>query len=253
MNVTDDNRMEFTAHNIALPDGSYTMSAERGPFEDSGRCRAAVTAIESALGNGDRSRVRVADLGALEGGYAVALARRGFDVTGIEGRSINIAKCRLVEERCAWPNLRFVHDDIRHLDRYGPFDAVVCAGVLYHLDEPARFLEHVGRCTRRLVVIETHYADDREPPGVTLGPWTTHDGRRGRWYNEWPEDTPPEAIEASVWASIGNSRSFWLGKPALLDAIRAAGFTNVAEPPIEGADAEDEVRLVRTLLVATRP
>ena len=125
--------------------------------------------------------------------------------------------------------------------------------MLYHLDEPARFLEHVGRCTRRLVVIETHYADDRQPPGVELGPWTTNEGRRGRWYGEWPEDAPPEAVEANVWASIGNSRSFWLEKGALLDAVRTAGFPAIVEPPIEGADAADEERLVRTLLFATRP
>ncbi len=157
-----------------------------------------------------QSGATVADLGCLSGAYAVAFARAGYLVTGIEARPENIEQCekRLAAEPL--PGLRFIQDDVRNLADHGPFDAVFCCGLLYHLDEPVKFLTLLGQVTTRLLIIQTHFA--RTASAV-------NEDREGIWTEE------PE----SPWAAWGNARSFWLTKPDLLAAVQDAGFDLVFE------------------------
>jgi SAM-dependent methyltransferase len=223
--------MEFTAHNIELPDGSQTMPGEP-LLRDWGICRAALrtlrllTPIEEGA-----DPPRVADLGCLEGGYAVEFARAGYDVVGIEGRRSNVEKCEFVADRLRLPNLRFVCDDARNIRAYGTFDAVFCCGLLYHLDAPVSFLHELSGVTRRVLMLQTHYAtpDDESWNRFRLSPLTEHEGHLGRWYTEWEPDTPPEQVETMAWSAVGNSSSFWLEKRHLLQAMMEAGFPIVCE------------------------
>jgi 2-polyprenyl-3-methyl-5-hydroxy-6-metoxy-1,4-benzoquinol methylase len=88
--------LAFTAHNTELPDGSQTL---RGRELTAGSvvCQAALRELALAFPEGP-ANVRVADLGCLEGGYAAAFARAGYDVTGFEARLENFLCCRYVEE-----------------------------------------------------------------------------------------------------------------------------------------------------------
>jgi hypothetical protein len=132
-------------------------------------------------------------------------------------------------------NLRFVNDDVRNIGAYGPFDAVFCSGLLYHLDRPVEYLATLFRNTRRLLILQTHYAARRRPPKWKMYPpykfsrVVTHEGRRGRWYREYRESTSNEKVEARIWASYGNPRSFWLTKEHLLQTLRDVGFSVVYE------------------------
>lgn len=47
----------------------------------------------------ERRKLRVVDLGCLEGGYAVEFAKLGFDTLGIDAREENIQKCNYVKKR----------------------------------------------------------------------------------------------------------------------------------------------------------
>jgi len=195
--------MAFTAHNIRLPDGSETLPGV--PLTaDTGICQAALRDLKLALPGGGR----IADVGCLEGGYAAEFARAGYDVVGVEVRAVNMANCQRIAEALDLPNLRFVRDDARNLHRHGGFDAVFCCGLLYHLDGPVAFLNMLGKITRRLLILQTHYSDR---------PGTENEGRRGHWYQDDP-------AADSRWGSWGNQRSFWLAIPDLCDAIRCAGF-----------------------------
>ena len=198
----------FTAHNIALPDGSETLPGVT-LVADTGICRAALRAFGLFLHPG----ARIADLGCLEGGYAVAFARAGYRVTGIEARASTYARGREVAAAVALPGLKFSHSDVRDMERHGEFDGVFCCGLLYHLNEPASFLALLGKVTRRVLVVQSHYA---------AYPETVHDGRRGRWEHD-------SGDEGVAWGSHGNAASFWLGKPDLLAAMRDAGFGCVFE------------------------
>jgi len=200
----------FTAHNTELDDGSQTLPG-RPLLAGNGTCRAALRDLELAFP--DRALhgrpVTVADLGCLEGGYSVAFARAGYDVTGYEARAENIACCRYVMDRVALPGLAFVKADVRDVvvqAREGEWDAVFCCGLLYHLDDQVAFLNGLGKATGRLLIVQSHVATE---------PDAEHEGYRGRWVAEQNRNR---------WAAWRNERSFWLSKEALLAAIQAAGF-----------------------------
>jgi SAM-dependent methyltransferase len=223
--------LQFTAHNIELPDGSTTMLGEP-LLRDWGICRAALRTLGLVVPIPERANPpRVADLGCLEGGYAVEFARAGYDVLGIEGRRSNVDKCEYVAAALELPNLSFACDDVRSIRSYGAFDAVFCCGLLYHLDRPTSFLRELAAVTRRVLLLQTHYAtrEDESWNRFRLSPMTTHEGRLGRWYKEWEPDTSPKEVEGLAWSAVGNSSSFWLEKRHLLQAMIEAGFPIVCE------------------------
>lgn len=154
----------------------------------------------------------VADLGSLYGAYTLEFARAGYQATGIEARPENIEAARRLGTGI--PNLRYIQDDVRNIEDYGPFDAVFCCGLLYHLDEPARFLKLLGQVTHRVLIVQTHFAADWLATGE-------NEGYPGLWYGEQGPENP--------WAAWGNQRSFWIRKPELFAAAQDAGFGLVME------------------------
>lgn len=222
--------MEFSAHNIDLPGGERTRGPKEVLLREQGICPAVMRSLCAAFPPDARSSSRVADLGCLEGGYTVEFARAGFDAVGIEAREANIAKCEYVAKKLALENLRFVRDDVRNLEKHGVFDAIFCCGLLYHLDQPGEFIETLSRCTRRLLILQTHYAvPDRDPIGIRLSPMAVNEGMAGRWYDEWPEGSSDEVQQKLLWASVGNARAFWPTKGELLQKLREAGFVAIYE------------------------
>ncbi len=198
---------EFIAHNVVLPSGAETKPGVT-PVAQTGICRTALAILAEHFP--DPEGVTVADLGCLEGGYAAAFAQAGYTVTGVDARAENLECAAFVADALGLPNLSFELADVRDLD--GEFDAVFCCGLLYHLDEPAAFLRLLGRVTRRLLIVQSHYS---------LAGDVVNEGYRGHWYPE-PGDRQ---------SSYGNRLSFWLRKPDLLAAMEAAGF--------EAAERED--------------
>jgi SAM-dependent methyltransferase len=211
--------LTFTAHNIRLDDGTRTMPGT-DPFESHPWFLAAARCLRAIYPAGFGG-LRIADPGCLEGGYAVEFARMGFgEVIGIEARESNLAKCRAVKAAVDLPALRFVCDDARNLEHYGPFDAVLCSGLLYHFDEPRAFLNMFGRATKRVAIINTHFATEApQAEKFALSQMTENEGLPGRWYGE----------SDGAWASHGNPRSFWIRREHLIQAIHDSGFPMVFE------------------------
>ncbi len=211
--------MTFTAHNFELTPGNWTLpgAPEIGTEPLSASY---LRTIRQFCPPG----ARVADLGCLEGGYSVMLARAGYEVVGVEGQPDNFDTCRRVAEQVGLDNLSFVQDDVRNLGAHGNFDAVLCAGLLYHLDQPVAFLRELGRLTGRLLILPTNFATVEGRELATFGDLldadlSAHEGRRGRWFGEVP----------GPWSSLGNARSFWLERDDLLRTMIDAGFPTVFE------------------------
>ena len=99
---------------------------------------------------GDKRKLRLADVGCLEGGYATEFARMGFGVLGIEVRESNIAACNYVKSKTDLPNLEFVRDNALNIAKHGVFDAVFCCGLFYHFDRPKQYLETLSSVTNKL-------------------------------------------------------------------------------------------------------
>lgn len=162
--------LTFTAHNILFPDGSETL--RRQPLlEESPRCQAALRILREHVPAERAKAARVADLGCLEGGYAVAFARAGYDTLGIEARADNFARCQYVAARAGLAQLSFEKADVRSWASHQGDDhwhAVYCGGLLYHLEYPVVFLRDLGRLTRRLLIVDTHFTanpDAEDPDG----------------------------------------------------------------------------------------
>ena len=221
---------QFTAHNIELPDGRQTIP-NFGLIAEGGVCQATLRTLQTVFRPEQVGATSVVDLGCLEGGYTVAFARAGFQATGIEVRDLNMAACRYVERELHLDNLRFIQDDARNVSRHGPFDAVFCCGLLYHLDQPRAFLETLSQSTRQVLILQTHVAED-ELPGAhasLLSPLTTHEGNLGRWYQEFAEESSPKEVEEARWSSWGNRRSFWIERHHLRQNLLDVGFDRVFE------------------------
>jgi hypothetical protein len=248
--------MEFTSHNIRLNDGTKTLGDKQILLSDSQVWRSIKNSIDLFMPGTreDRSKLRVVDTGCLEGGYTVEFAKMGFQALGIEAREENIAKCNYVKSKLDLPNLSFATDDVKNLDKYGQFDISLCYGLLYHLDEPVKFLKLLANRTNKILFLNTHYAPERDyrynlgklnsyliaplekrkiikehQRNYRLSPITTNEGRRGRWFQEWTPNLDKKKIEKSLWASYSNYRSFWLCKKELTNVLQEVGFTTVFE------------------------
>lgn len=88
---------------------------------------------------------RILELGALEGGHTIGLARQpGIEsVLGVEGREANLERARLVQELYEVSNIEFAQANLEQirLADFGQFDAIYCCGLLYHLPEPWKLVE----------------------------------------------------------------------------------------------------------------
>jgi SAM-dependent methyltransferase len=208
--------LTFTAHNVALADGRETL---RGTTltEETDRCRMALAVLMKHVPPARARAARVADLGCLEGGYAVAFARAGYDVTGVEARAENFARCQYVAGHVnLGPRLEFARSDVMTwAARQGKdhWDAVYCGGLLYHMEHPVNFLrQYLWPITRRLLIVESHFALDPQD--------LDDEGYRGTWHIE---------DLRHPWAAWKNERSFWLSRDELVRAMRDAGFSRVEE------------------------
>jgi hypothetical protein len=243
--------LNFTAHNIRLDDASRTK-ADGVPMEVHPWFLAARRVLDAAF-PGDRQHLRIADLGCLEGGYTVEFARLGFQALGLDVREANIQACRYVQSKVNLPQLDFVRDDVWNIEKYGVFDAIFCCGLFYHLDRPREFLDLLSRVTKRVLILQTHFAEAGDSPSFIhprrlrrlvsrilplkntattthkLSFLTKHEGLPGRWFPEFRNERAFRDRENRRWASWNNRASFWIQREYLIQAIRDAGFDLVLE------------------------
>jgi SAM-dependent methyltransferase len=229
----------WTAHNVRLtPEivtipGAPELSATNLHWK-------AIERFLKALYRGRLEGLRAADLGCNEGGFALALAQQGAEVVGVEARADNIAKCRLLADHFALPNLRFEQADVKGFSRaaYGRFDVVLALGILYHLDDPVAWLRQVAEATGAVLYVDTHFAPvddaalDALEPGLlgALGPMARRTSagweHEGRWFHEYDTEAQREGMP---WASFSNADSFWLTRQSLFRTLHHCGFDAVLE------------------------
>jgi SAM-dependent methyltransferase len=152
---------------------------------------------------------RVLELGCLEGGQTVELARRGYQVTAVEGRSENIKRARWIHRLLAVDaTLLAANLEEVPLREFGRFDVVFCTGLLYHLPRPWEMIQQFPTVAPRLF-LSTHYAEHEEE---------AINGIAGCWYTELGREDPLSGL---------SGRSYWPTKAALLDLLRASGYKQI--------------------------
>jgi 2-polyprenyl-3-methyl-5-hydroxy-6-metoxy-1,4-benzoquinol methylase len=226
----------WTGHNIPLSATESTISPDiplMANDERTSTIKALVRRFLDASGP-----LRVADLGALEGGLSFEMAREGWEVTGFEGRPSNFEKAELIRAYFGLDNLRFALRDVKSLDRGrdGLFDVILCCGLLYHLDNPFAFLETLTTVLSPdgLLFLDTHVAPDAHAARFGTheahlsAPATLEQGAHtyeGRWFTE------PQGghVLEQQWSAVSNERSFWPFRRELIRGVWHAGFHAVME------------------------
>lgn len=219
----------FTSHNIVLDDGVLTRPESKLTISEEPWFKSAKRALEMVF-PGNKRKFSIVDLGCLEGGYSVEFARMGFNALGVEVRQSNFDACTFVKQRTNLPNLRFVKDDVLNVGKYGPFNAVFCCGLLYHLDKPRAFIKTVSEITSHIVIIQTHFATAKAANKFGLSDLIQHDGAQGRWYHEYQQGIASDHLDHQLrWASWSNPASFWMTREWILQTLLDAGFDMVFE------------------------
>jgi SAM-dependent methyltransferase len=113
------------------------------------------------LFGGSLSGKRVLDLGCNAGYWSLRAVQSGSDfVLGIDGRQMHIDQANFVfdVEQVDSSRYEFVRGDVYATDlaANGPFEIVLCLGLLYHVSDPATLIEKIGELNTELLVIDTN-------------------------------------------------------------------------------------------------
>ena len=154
--------MNFSAHNILLNNNKKTLGNDKILLSDSPVLKAVKKIITSFIIHEHWNEMTAVDLGCMEGGYSVELARMGFNTLGIDARKQNLLRAIYVKGNTCPNKMNFVLDDVRNLSKYGSFDVALCFGLLYHMDKPAEFLKIVSGCTKKILILHSFYAPEKD-------------------------------------------------------------------------------------------
>jgi len=209
---------------IPLPFGVWT----KGNLQVTHTRLKRVVQIVSDIGAKPLADCRVLDLACLEGLFSIEFARQGAETVGVEIREANIKKAMFCREALQLANLTFRQDDVRKISResYGTFDAIICSGILYHLEarDVIDLCRSMCKMVTRVVVIDTH---------ISLWPVAKIvDGDQeymGRHIREHDDDETPGGRAKKLWASADNPTSFWFTRPSLINLLTNVGFSSVYE------------------------
>ena len=166
----------------------------------------------------------ILELGPLEAGHTYSLEQLGANVTAVEANCEAYLKCLLVKELLELKRVKFLLGDfsgfLQQTDK--PFDIIFASGVLYHMTEPLKLIELIGRCTNKCFVW-SHYFDATHYPGAQRTPRSVEFAGRQFTHHELPY---PDMESGKFWG--GNKPvASWLSREDMLDAFKAAGFDQV--------------------------
>jgi ubiquinone/menaquinone biosynthesis C-methylase UbiE len=122
--------------------------------------------VESAVTAhfGDRLRgLECLDIGCHEGFYALAMARLGMRVDGVDAREENLNRARFVADAMRLAvNYRRGRVETLAKSENRQYPLTLFLGVLYHVEDPMLCLRQVAAVTGEMCVIETQVVDEVE-------------------------------------------------------------------------------------------
>jgi SAM-dependent methyltransferase len=96
-----------------------------------------------------RAAGRALDIGAGEGSDAIRLAKLGYDVDALEISTVGAKKIEwFAEEAGVNDKVRVVASDVQDFTPNGPYDVIICNGVLHYVEDKQSVIELMQQATR---------------------------------------------------------------------------------------------------------
>lgn len=216
----------WTAHPIKLAEGIDTMGASVNANQVLYLHRILQSVAD--LARKPLNALRILDLGALEGQFAIEFALQGASVVAVEGRKSNCDRIRFAADLLGLKNLDIIESDVRVINKkvIGSFDVVLCLGLYYHIDKESilPFSRLLFELTENLCVIDTHIAFNGR-----------HDleGYKGDLYWENQPESSDQQVEENNWSCLSRLPSFFFTDASFRNLISDLGFSSlhVSENP----------------------
>lgn len=133
-------------------------SPDRARWQEIRAAQSIGPAVE--LFGGSLAGRRVLDLGCNGGFFSLKAIEAGAEfVLGIDGREMYVAQAQFIFDAYGIETSRYAFVCGSFLDfpfkDYGPFDLVLCLGVLYHVSSPLHLLERISEVNSDVLVIDT--------------------------------------------------------------------------------------------------
>jgi tRNA (mo5U34)-methyltransferase len=197
-------------HTIELPDGRVLPGAMPLAYQQA--------RLESFQLPQSMSGKEVLDIGPWDGWFTFELEKRGANVTCIDYADLDTFRAL---HKVFGSKARYLTMDLYDLapKALGPFDVVLCLGVLYHLKHPLLALEKICSVTQDRCIIDTYVTDGEM--------W-----QRG-------EISPIPALEFYERGELGGQLDNWCGPTvSAVEALaRTAGFAVTEVLAVTGTSA----------------
>lgn len=216
--LTDEELAEL---NALLPWSTYTIDGRGRRFGD----RASSSKRVSPQPVPDRRIVAmherfdligkdVLEVGCFEGVHTAGLCELGAQVTAVDVRIVNVVKTVV---RCAFyghhPTAFVCNLETWEDDDALRADLVHHVGVLYHMQDPVRHLQRLGRVARRGLMLDTHIAEDHQATESMVIDEVTYR------YKHFAEARGPEHVFAGAF-----DHAKWLRLDDILELLDHSGF-----------------------------
>jgi len=167
-------------HRIDLGDGIVTPGVDDSPRK-----------LEGIHMPADLTGKTVLDIGAYDGFFSFAAEQRGaarvvaadkvcWNLWGMATKDGFELARRALESRVE--DIEIAVEDITP-ERVGTFDVVLMLGVLYHAEDPFRYIRIASSVCRERLILETHIdAEDYPRPAMVFYPGATLNGDTTNWW-----------------------------------------------------------------------
>jgi SAM-dependent methyltransferase len=214
----------WTAHPIVLAEGVSTLEVRDPNFL---LYRRRILQAASDFAGRSLEGLRVLDLGALEGGFAIEFALQGAEAVAVEAREANCRRIEFARDVLGLSDLAILKGDVRDLDPadVGDFDIVLCLGILCHMNRTSivPFVRNLFSLTRRVLILDTHVALN---PDTRMSDAHARREYFGAFCPPHSDRASDEQIETGARVSAAREQSFLLSDASLRNLLADVGFSS---------------------------
>lgn len=160
----------------------------------------------------------VLEIGCFEGIHTIGLSKYANQVTAIDGRIENVVKtivrCSLFGYKPTVFKLN-IEEDLTEYFNLLSADVMHHVGVLYHLKDPVTHLLELGKYIRQGVMLDTHYADEKQADD-----FYEHNGKK-YYYKKHREEGYQDVFSGMY------DYAKWLKLVDIVSLLKESGFKQV--------------------------